>query len=110
MVLRVRKLKQLNSILLGYYPTKKTSMVYMTADRIASLICEGVKKVHTAISAKDLSKHSGHLLQVWACILLEEGCKSPHYIHKQLCLLGDSFCMYLCNTRVIQGVHCKALQ
>ncbi len=85
-------------------------MVYMTANRMAILIQEVVKKVCPGISTKDLNKYSAHLLQVWAWILLDELGKSPDYIHKQLCWLGDSLCMYLCDTRVIQGVHHKVLR
>jgi hypothetical protein len=62
MVFRTRRLKQPNSMLLGCYCTKKMPMVYMVANRMASLIQEAVKKVHTRISAKDLSKYSTHLL------------------------------------------------
>jgi hypothetical protein len=66
--------------------------------------------VRPAISAKDLSKYSAHLLQVWACVLLDEAGKSPDYIQKQLCWMGDSFQMYLCNTRIIQDAHREAMQ
>ncbi len=62
------------------------------------------------ISIKDLNKFSAHSLQVWACVLLGKADKSPNYICKQLCWLGDSFCMYLHDTRAIQDTHCKALQ
>ncbi len=34
----------------------------------------------------------------------------PDYIKKHLCLMGDSFRMYLCDTRVFQDQHRKALQ
>jgi hypothetical protein len=104
-VLRARRLKQPNSMPLGCYHTKKTPMVYMMANRMASLIQETVKKVCAGISAKDLSKYSTHLLQVWACVLLDKAGKSPDYIHKQLCWLDDSICIYLHDTRVIQDVH-----
>jgi hypothetical protein len=110
MVLRARRLKQPDSMLLRCYRTKKMPMVYMTAYRITTLIKEVVKKVHIRIRAKDLRKYSIHLVQVLACVLLDKAGKSPDYIHKQICWLGDSFCMYLCNTRVIQDGHCKALQ
>jgi hypothetical protein len=69
-----------------------------------------VKKVCPGISVKDLSKYSSHLLRVWACVLLVEVGKSPDYIQKQLCWMGDSFQMYICDTRIIQDAHCKALQ
>jgi hypothetical protein len=84
-------------------------MVYMTANRMTTLIQEAVKNMCFKISAKDLSKYSAHLLQVLACVLLDKSGKSPDYICKQLFWLGDSFCMYLCNKRVIQDEHCECL-
>jgi hypothetical protein len=110
MVLRARTLKQPNSMPLKCYCTKKIPMVYMPAIRMASLIQEAGKKVCIGINAKDLSKYFAHSLQVWACVLLDEAGKSPDYIRKQLCWLGDSFCMHHCDMRVIQDAHCKALQ
>jgi hypothetical protein len=110
MVLRVRWLKQPDTMPLGCYRTKKTPPVYLTASRIAALIWEAVKKVRLGISAKELSKYSAHLLWVWVCVLLDEAGKSPDYIWKQLCWMGDSFWMYLHDTRIIQDAHCKALR
>ncbi len=43
-------------------------------------------------------------------MLLDEAGKSPDYIKKRLRWLGDSFCMYLCDTSVIQHQHVDALQ
>jgi hypothetical protein len=50
------------------------------------------------------------LLRVWACVLLDEAGKSPDYIKKHLRWMGDSFRMYLRDTRVIQDQHRKALR
>ncbi len=94
----------------GMLPQTKTLLVYLTASRIAALIQKVVKKVRPGISTEDLSKYSAHLLQVWACVLLDKAGKSPDYIWKQLCSMGDSFRMYLHNTRIIQDAHRKALQ
>jgi hypothetical protein len=43
-------------------------------------------------------------------VLLDEAGKSPNYIRKRLHWMGDSFCMYLCDTRIIQDIHRKALR
>ncbi len=71
MVLRPRQLKQPDAMPLRCYRTKKSPLVYLTASRIAALIQEVVSKVPPWISAEDLSKYSAHLLQVWACVLLQ---------------------------------------
>jgi hypothetical protein len=54
MVLRARQLNQPNSMPLGCYRTKKTSLVYMTPNRMAILIQELVKGVHPGIATVDL--------------------------------------------------------
>ncbi len=77
---------------------------------MAALIWEAVKKVRPGLSAKDLRKYFSHLLRVWACVLPDEAGKSPDYIQKQLCWMGNSFRMYLHNTRIIQDAHRKALR
>jgi hypothetical protein len=41
--------------------------------------------------------------------LLDEAGKSPEYIKKRLCWLGDSFRMYLRDTVIIQHQHVNAL-
>jgi hypothetical protein len=64
MVHRARRLKHPDTMPLGCYRKKKSSLVYLTASRIAALIQEVVKKVRPGISAEDLSKYSAHLLQV----------------------------------------------
>ncbi len=110
LVLVVRQLKQPDTMPLGCYRTKKSLLVYLTAGRIAALIQEFVKKVRLGISTEDLSKYSTHLLWVWACVFLDKAGKSPDYIQKQLCWMGDSFWMYLCNTRIIQDAHHKVLR
>ena len=46
----------------------------------------------------------------WACILLNEAEKFLDYINKRLRWLGDSFCMYLHDTSIIQHQHMDALQ
>ncbi len=95
---RARQLKQPDTMPLGSYRTKKSPLVYLTASRMATLIWEAVKKVCLGISAKDLNRYSAHLLRVWAYVLLDKTGKSPDYIWKRLCWMGNSFWMYLHNT------------
>ena len=90
----------------GCYRTKKTPLV---ASRITTLIREAVKKEQHSISTADRNKYSAHSLRVWACVFLDEARKSPDYIRKRLGWMGDSFHMYLRDTRVIQDMHREAL-
>jgi hypothetical protein len=89
---------------------KKDALAYITGSRIAILFRAAARAVRPTISKEEVQKYSAHLLQVWACVLLDEAGKSPDYIKKRLRWMGDSVWMYLRNTRVIQDQHRKALR
>ena len=110
MILRTRRLKQPNSMPVGCYCTKKTPLVYITANQVATLIREAVKRECPGITTANWNKYLTHSLRVWACGLLDEAGKSPDHIRKRLRWIGYSYCMYLRDTRVIQDMHREALQ
>jgi hypothetical protein len=89
--------------------SKKDSLAYITRTRIAILFRAAARAVPPTITKEDKQQYSAHSLQVWACVLLDEAGKLPDYIKKHLCWMGDSFRMYLRDTRVIQDQHHKAL-
>jgi hypothetical protein len=90
--------------------SKKDSLAYITGTRIAVLFRAAARAVHPTITKEDKQRYSAHLLQVWACVLLDEAGKLPDYIKKGLCWMGNSFRIYLHDTRVIQNQHHEALQ
>jgi hypothetical protein len=90
--------------------SKKDSLAYITGTRIAVLFRAAARAVHPTITKEDEQRYSAHLLQVWACVLLNEAGKSPNYIKKCLRWMGNSFRMYLRDTHVIQDQHHEALQ
>ncbi len=92
------------------YKTKKGKHLYLTGGKIAELLRGAVKRIRPDTSPEDVKRYSAHSLRVWACVLLDEAGKTPDYIKKRLCWLGDSFRMYLCDTSVIQHKHVDALQ
>ncbi len=108
LVLRARRLFQPDSMPVACY-SEKDSLAYITGTRIAVLFRAAARAVHPTITKEDEQQYSAHSLQVWACVLLNEAGKLPHYIKKHLCWMGDSFRMYLRDTRVIQDQHRKAL-
>ncbi len=110
MVMRASHLGQPDDMLVACYRTKKAPVLYITGSRIATLLRIAVKKVRPSTSANDLKKYSAHSLRVWACVLLDEAGMSPSFIQKCLCWLGDSFKMYLRDTKAIQDKHLAALQ
>ncbi len=88
---------------------KKDALAYITGSRIAILFRAAVRALRPTISKEEDQQYSAHLLQVWACVLLDEAGKLPDYIKKHLCWMGDSFRMYLRDTRIIQDQHREAL-
>jgi hypothetical protein len=110
MVMGASRLGQPDNMQVACYRTKKAPLLYITGSRIATLLRKAVKKIQPSTSANDLKKYSAHSLRVWACVLLDEAGMSPSFIQKCLCWLGDSFKMYLCDTKAIQDKHLAALQ
>jgi hypothetical protein len=110
MVVRARHLAQPDNMPVACYRTKKAPLLFITGSRIATLLCEAVKKVQPSTSADDLKKYSAHSLRVWACVLLDKVGMSPSFIQKPLRWLGDLFKMYLRDTEAIQDKHLAALQ
>jgi hypothetical protein len=108
LVLRARCLSQPDSMPVACY-SKKDSLAYITGTRIAVLFRAAARVVCPTITKEDEQQYSAHLLQVWACVLLDEAGKLPDDIKKRLCWMGDSFRMYLHDTGVIQNQHCEAL-
>ncbi len=88
----------------------KDPLLFITGSRIATLLCKAVKKVRPSTSADDLKKYSAHSLRVLACVILDKAGMSPSFIQKRLRWLGDSFKMYVRDTKAIQDKHLLALQ
>ncbi len=109
LVLRARRLLQPDLMPVACY-LKKDALAYITVSRIAILFRAAARAVHPTISKEEEQQYSAYSLQVWACVLLDEAGKSPDYIKKRLHWMGDSFRMYLRDTRVIQDQHREALR
>jgi hypothetical protein len=107
--MRARRLAQPDDMPLACYRTKKAPLLFITGSRIATLLREAVKKVRPSTLAENLKKYSAHSLCVWACVLLDKAGMSPSFIQKCLSRLGDSFKMYLRDTKAIQDKHLDAL-
>jgi hypothetical protein len=88
---------------------KKDALAYITGSRIAILFRAAARAVRPNLSKEEEQQYSTHSLQVWACVLLDKAGKLPDYIKNCLCWMGNSFCMYLRDTRVIQDQHHEAL-
>ncbi len=109
LMLRARCLSQLDSMPVACY-SKKDSLAYITGTRIAVLFRAASRAVRPTITKEEEQRYSAHLLQVWACVLLDEAGKSPDYIKKCLRWMGNSFRMFLGDTCVIQDQQREAFR
>ncbi len=109
LVLRARRLLQPDSMPVACY-LKKDALAYISGSRIAILFRVVARAVRPNISKEEEQQYSAHLLQIWACVLLDEAGKLPDYIKKRLRWMGDSFRMYLRDTRVIEDQQRKAFR
>jgi hypothetical protein len=109
LVLRARRLNQLDAMPVAVHKTKKGKVIYLAGNKIAELLRKAIKKVRPNTTPDKLKGYSAHSLRVWACVLLDEAGKLPDYFKKRLRWLGDSFRMYLRDTAVIQHQHVDAL-
>jgi hypothetical protein len=105
LVLRAKRLNQLDDMPIAVYKTKKGKVIYLTGNKIAELLRKTIKEVRPDTTLDELKRYSAHSLRVWACVLLIEVGKLPNYIKKRLRWLGDSFRMYLRDTAIIQHQH-----
>jgi hypothetical protein len=108
LVLRACCLSQPDSMPVACY-SKKNSLAYITETRIAVLFRAAVRAVRPTITKEDEQRYSAHSLRVWACVLLDKA-KKTDFIKKHLRWMGNSFWMYLHNTRIIKEQQCKALR
>ena len=92
------------------YVTKKNDMLYLTGVKVAQLFRGVVKSIRCDTPDDKVKKYSAHSLHVWACVLFNEAGKSPEFIKKRLRWMGYSFCMYLCDTTIINKQHRDALE
>ena len=67
------------------------------------------KITHLDMTPDEISRISSHSGRVWAVVLLDEASKSPDFI-KSRALHGNSYCLYLQDTSVIQHQHIEALK
>jgi hypothetical protein len=108
MVLHARHLGQPNNMPVACY-SYKGNLVYLKGKRIENLLHNVVKAIFPRTFKAKLKQYSAHLLQVWACVLLDEAGISPEFIMARLRWMGNSFRMYLRNTGIIQDKHCNIL-
>jgi hypothetical protein len=76
LVLRAHCLLQQDLMPVACY-LKKDALAYISGSRIAILFRATAGALHQNISKEEEEQYSVHLLQVWACVLLDEAGKLP---------------------------------
>ena len=109
-VLRAKRLNQTDDKPLAIFVDGKQKTRYLTAGKIADVLRKAVKLVKPDIDADEIKKYSAHSIRVWACVLLSEAGKSPDFIKSRLRWLGESYRMYLRDTKIMNEQHLEALE
>ena len=94
---------------LTIFKNKDSEVKYMTHQKVTDVIRKAVKKVYPKMSKETLLKYSCHSIRVWACVCLDEVGKPPDFIKNRLRWMGESYRVYLRETKKINEQHKDAL-
>ena len=108
--LRKRRLNHSLDLPLAVYAQRSGEVKYLTASKIAEIMRKAVRKIYPDMPDEEVKKFSAHSTRVWACVLLDEAGMSPDFIKKRLRWLGESYRVYLRDTKKINQQHKEALQ
>ena len=69
-----------------------------------------LKEVYSLTLPDDIKRFSSHSIGVGACVLLHHSGKDSKFIKLRLRWESDTFRLYLRNTTLLAGQHCKAVE
>lgn len=92
-----------------YVAKNSTASLYLTGNKVKTLIHRAIDNVNPTMSAEERQKYSAHSLRVWACVLLDQANKPPSFIKQRLRWQGESYRLYLRDTLHQSQSHRDAL-
>ncbi len=107
--LRAKQLSQSDSQPMAVFVNKSNTTKYLTGNKIAEVLRSIAKAVHPDLTKEELKKFSSHLGRVWALVLLDEAGMTPDFMKSRLRWMGESYCLYLWDTLILQRKHVDAL-
>jgi hypothetical protein len=106
--LQAKRLGQTDDEPMAVFVNKSSKKKYLTRNKISDVLCSVARAVHPDLSEDKIKQFSSHSGRVWALVLLDEAAMAPDFMKSYLRWLGESYCLYLCNTSVLQQQHVDA--
>jgi hypothetical protein len=91
------------------YSSKKKAK-YISDKDIESVLQMVAKEVYNLTLLEDIKRFSSHSIRVGACVLLYSSGKDGEFIKLRLRWKSDTFTLYLRNTTLRAGQHCRAVE
>ncbi len=107
--LRAKRLGKSNFQPMAVFINKSNTTKYLTGNKIAEVLRSIAKAVHPDLTKEELKKFSSHSGRVWALVLLDEAGMTPDFMKSRLQWMGESYCLYLWDTLILQRKHIDAL-
>ncbi len=107
--LQAKRLGQLDSQPMAVFVNKSNTTKYLTGNKIADVLRSIARAVHPDLTEDELIKFSSHLGRVWGLVLLDEAGMTPDFMKSRLRWMGESCCLYLWDTSILQRKNVDAL-
>jgi hypothetical protein len=108
--LQAKRLGQSDSQPMAVFVNKNNATKYLTGNKIAEVLRSIAKAVHPDLTKEELKKFSSHSGRVWTLVLLDEAGMTPDFMKSRLRWMGESYCLYLRDTLILQRKHVDALK
>jgi hypothetical protein len=95
---------------MAVFVNKNNATKYLASNEIAEVLRSIAKAVHPDLTKEELKKFSSHSGRVWALVLLDEAGMTPDFMKSRLRWMGESYCLYLRDTLILQRKHVDALK
>jgi hypothetical protein len=99
---RAKRLGQSDDQPIGVFVNHQGIVRYLTANNIAEVLQSVAKTCHPDLTRDKIMCFSSHSISVWAVILLDEAGMSPDFIKSRLRWMGDSYRLYLRDTKQLR--------
>jgi hypothetical protein len=93
---------------MAVFVNKSNTTKYLTGNKIAEVLRSIAKAVHPDLTKEELKKFSSNSSRVWALVLLDEARMTPGFMKSRLQWMGESYCLYLQDTLILQRNHVDA--
>jgi hypothetical protein len=107
--LQAKRLGQTDDETMAVFVNKSGKKKYLTGNKVSDVLCLVARAVYPNLSEDEIKQFSLHSGRDWAIVLLDEAGMAPDFMKSHLRWMGESYCLYLHNTSILQQQHVDAL-